>query len=332
MRKAGLRRPRALRPSDRLTAVDKSLAVAFAGTPAFALPALDAIAASHHRLAVVYTQPDRPAGRGQTLAESPVKQRAQALGIAIEQPQSLRDADAPAQLAAHSADVMMVVAYGLLLPQAVLDVPRLGCLNIHASLLPRWRGAAPIARAIEAGDAMTGVCIMRMEAGLDTGPVMLRKEIPIAPRETAGELEVRLAASGARMIVAALDALAGGNASFEPQDSAQATYARKLQKSEARIDWRLPAEVIERRVRALNPWPVAETRLEGLQLRIWQARVIAADAGPRPGAIVAAGPQGVVAMTGRDALAIERLQLPGRRAVSAADFANSGGFVGLVLV
>lgn len=312
--------------------MDKSLAVAFAGTPSFALPALDAIAASQHRLTVVYTQPDRPAGRGQALAASPVKLRALSLGVAVEQPETLRDPAAPARLSAHSPDVMVVVAYGLLLPQVVLDVPRLGCLNIHASMLPRWRGAAPVARAIEAGDAATGVCIMRMEAGLDAGPVMMRKQVPIGPRETAGELEVRLAAEGARMIGAALDALAGGRASFEPQDPAQATYARKLQKSEARIDWREPAEAIERRVRALNPWPVAETKLEGLQLRIWQAHVVAAAAGPRPGAIVAAGPQGVVVMTGRDALAIERLQLPGRRAVGAADFVNTGGFIGLVLV
>lgn len=312
--------------------MDRSLAVAFAGTPSFAVPALDAIAASHHRLAVVYTQPDRPAGRGQALAASPVKRRAQALGVALEQPESLRGPDAPARLSGHSPDVMVVVAYGLLLSQALLDVPRLGCLNIHASLLPRWRGAAPVARAIEAGDATTGVCIMRMEAGLDTGPVLMRREIAIAPRESAGELEARLAVQGAAMIVDALDSLCEGRAIFEPQDSAQATYARKLQKSEARIDWRLPAEAIERRVRALNPWPVAETKLEGLQLRIWQARVVAAAAGPRPGTILAAGPQGVVVMTGKDALALERLQLPGRRAVGAADFANTRGFVGLVLV
>jgi methionyl-tRNA formyltransferase len=227
---------------------------------------------------------------------------------------------------------MVVVAYGLLLPQALLDVPPLGCLNIHASLLPRWRGAAPVARAIEAGDAASGVCIMRMEAGLDTGPVMMKKEIAIAPRETAGELEARLAAQGAGMIVAALDELGQGRATFEPQDSAQSTYARKLRKSEARIDWRLPAEAIERRIRALNPWPIAETKLEGLQLRIWQARVVAAAGGPQPGTILAAGPQGVVVMTGKDALALERLQLPGRRAVGAADFANTRGFVGLVLV
>lgn len=311
--------------------METSLAVAFAGTPSFALPALDSIAASCHRLVVVYTQPDRPAGRGRELTASPVKERALSLGLPVEQPESMRDPAAPARLAAHSPDVMLVVAYGLLLPQAVLDVPRLGCLNIHASMLPRWRGAAPVARAIEAGDRTTGVCIMRMEAGLDTGPVMLRQELDIAPGETAGELELRLAAQGAGLVVTALDVLADGRASFEPQDPALATWARKLQKSEARVDWREPAEVIERRIRALNPWPIAETRLEGLQLRIWQARVVAAPAGPRPGTILAAGPAGVVVMTGEDALAIDRLQLPGRRAVTAADFANTRGYVGLVL-
>ena len=312
--------------------MDRSLAVAFAGTPTFAMPALDAIAASRHRLCVVYTQPDRPAGRGLALSASPVKKRALALGVGVEQPNTLRDPDAPRLLSNHAPDVMVVAAYGLLLPQAMLEVPLEGCLNIHASLLPRWRGAAPVARAIEAGDAKTGVCIMRMEAGLDTGPVMLRSVVGIGLRETAGELEARLAAQGAGLIVEALDALATGSAKYEPQDPAGATHARKLQKSEARVDWQQPAETIERRVRALNPWPVAETRLEGLQLRIWQARVIAADAGPRPGTILAAGPAGIVVMTGRDALAIERLQLPGRRAVAASDFANSRGFVGLVLV
>jgi methionyl-tRNA formyltransferase len=296
------------------------------------VPALDAIAASRHRLVVACTQPDRPAGRGRELAASPVKERALSLSLPVEQPESLRDPGAPARLSGYSPDVMVVVAYGLLFPQAVLDVPRLGCLNIHASMLPRWRGAAPVARAIEAGDQSTGVCIMRMEAGLDTGPVMLRQELAIAPGETAGELEARLAAQGAGMIVTALDALAAGRASFEPQDPALATWARKLQKTEARISWQERAEVIERRVRAQIPWPVAETRLEGLQLRIWQARVVAASPGPRPGTILAAGPAGVVVMTGADALAIERLQLPGRRAVTAADFANTRGYVGLVLV
>ena len=311
--------------------MDQSLAIAFAGTPDFALPALDAIAASRHRLAVIYTQPDRPAGRGQKLTASPVKERGFALGLPIEQPRTLRDPAAAATLAAFAPDVMVVVAYGLLLPEAVLGVPRLGCLNIHASLLPRWRGAAPVARAIMAGDAATGVCVMRMEAGLDTGPVMLRHEVPIGARETAGELQARLAAEGGRLIVPALDALAAGTARFEPQDAARATWAHKLEKSEARLSWREPARALERRIRALNPWPIAETTLDGAQLRIYEAEVVAAQSGSVPGTILQAGADGIVVMTAEEALAIRRLQLPGRRAVPAADFANARRLVGLVL-
>ncbi|HEY5558863.1 MAG TPA: methionyl-tRNA formyltransferase [Steroidobacteraceae bacterium] len=311
--------------------MDQSLAVAFAGTPDFALPALDAIAASHHRLTVIYTQPDRPAGRGQRLAASPVKERGLALGVPVRQPQSLRDAAAPAVLAAFAPDVMVVVAYGLLLPPAILELPRHGCLNIHASLLPRWRGAAPVARAIMAGDPVTGVCIMRMEAGLDTGPVMLRQEVPIGARETAGELQARLAEEGARLIVPALDALAEGTAVFESQDPSHATYAHKLEKSEARLSWREPARVLERRIRALNPWPVAETTLDSAQLRIFEADVVAAQSDSVPGTILHAGADGIVVMTAEQALAIRRLQLPGRRAVPAADFANARRLVGQVL-
>ncbi|HLG53343.1 MAG TPA: methionyl-tRNA formyltransferase [Steroidobacteraceae bacterium] len=311
--------------------MDKSLAVAFAGTPAFALPALDAIAASRHRLVVAYTQPDRPAGRGRRLLASPVKERALALGIPVEQPETLGVASAVARFSAYAPDVFVVVAYGLLLPPALLKLPRFGCLNIHASLLPRWRGAAPVARAIEAGDQKTGVCIMRMEAGLDTGPVMQSRELAIGPGETAGELQERLALVGAELIVAALDALAAGRANFVPQDPALATYARKLGKSEARIDWREPAVAIERRIRAQNPWPVAETRLDGLQLRIWRASVVATAAGSAPGTILETGSAGVVVMTGVGALAIECLQLPGRRPVAAADFARTRPLAGLVL-
>ena len=311
--------------------MDQSLAVAFAGTPDFAMPALDAIAASRHRLVVIYTQPDRPAGRGRRLTASPVKERGLALGLPIQQPETLRDTAAPGVLAAFAPAVMVVVAYGLLLPPAILELPRLGCLNIHASLLPRWRGAAPVARAIMAGDAVTGVCIMRLEAGLDTGPVMLRHEVPVGPRETAGELQARLAAEGARLIVPALDALAAGTAAFEPQDLRHATYAHKLEKSEARLDWREPAALLDRRIRALNPWPVAETTLDGAQLRIFEAGVVAAQSGSVPGTILQAGADGIVVMTGEQALAIRRLQLPGRRAVPAADFANARRLVGLVL-
>lgn len=311
--------------------MDRSLAVAFAGTPDFALPTLDAIAASRHRLAVIYTQPDRPAGRGQRVAASPVKERALALGLPVEQPHALGEASAPATLASYAPDVMVVVAYGLLLPASILALPPQGCLNIHASLLPRWRGAAPVARAIMAGDAITGVCVMRMEAGLDTGPVMLRREVPIGSRESAGELEARLAEEGAALIVPALDLLAAGRAVFEPQDASQATTARKLAKSEARIDWREPAAMLERRIRALNPWPIAETKLDGAQLRIYQAVVVPGSSDAVPGTILSAGADGIVVMTGEQALAIQVLQLPGRRAVPAAAFANARRLTGLVL-
>ncbi len=311
--------------------MDQSLAVVFAGTPDFALPSLDAIAASRHRLVAVYTQPDRPAGRGRRLAASPVKQRALALGLPVMQPEAFRDSAAAVELSTHEPDVMVVVAYGLLLPPAILAVPRLGCLNVHASLLPRWRGAAPIARAIMAGDATTGVSIMRMEAGLDTGPLMRRSEFAIGARETAGELEMRLARAGASAMVAALDALAAGRASFEPQDPALATQAPKLGKSEARLDWRQPARVLERRIRAMNPRPVAETRLDGAQLRIFEADVVAAASGAVPGTILRADAAGIVVMTGEHALALRRLQMPGRRAVTAAQFANARPLAGLVL-
>ena len=311
--------------------MDPSLAVVFAGTPHFALPSLDAIAASRHRLIAVYTQPDRPAGRGRKLAASPVKERALALGLPVTQPETVRDSAAAVEFSAHSADVMVVVAYGLLLPPAILDLPRLGCLNVHASLLPRWRGAAPIARAIMAGDATTGVCIMRMEAGLDTGPVMLSREVAIGPRETAGELESRLAREGASAIAAALDALAAGRASFEPQDPARATYASKLGKTEARLDWSEPAILLERRVRALNPRPVAETTLDGAQLRVFEADVAEMPSNADPGTILRADAAGIVVMTGEQALVLRRVQLAGRRVVTAAELGHARRLAGRVL-
>ncbi len=312
--------------------MDRSLAVVFAGTPDFALPSLDAIAASRHRLVAACTQPDRRSGRGQRLAASPVKERALALGLPVLQPSSLRDASARDALSAFAPDIMVVVAYGLLLPPAILELPRLGCLNVHASLLPRWRGAAPVARAIMAGDAKTGVCLMRMEAGLDTGPVLLRREVEIGARETAGELESRLADLGGSAIVEALDALAAGRASFEPQDCALATYAAKLGKPDARLDWREPARVLERRIRALNPRPVAETTLDGAQLRIYEAEVVAAPASSVPGTILGADQNGIVVMTGDQALALRRVQLPGRRSVTASQLANARPLAGRVLV
>jgi len=311
--------------------MDPRLAVVFAGTPDFALPSLEAVFSSRHRIAAVFTQPDRPSGRGRRQSASPVKERALALGLPVLQPSSLKGEEVAAGIAGFAPDVMVVVAYGLLLPPAVLAIPALGCLNVHASLLPRWRGAAPVARAILAGDAQTGVCIMRMNAGLDTGPVMGARELAIGARETAGELELRLAEEGGAALFAALDALAAGRAAFTPQDDAQATYAAKLTKAEARLDWREDAAALERRVRALNPRPVAETTLDGAQLRVFEAAVVAAAPGPVPGTVLAAGAGGIVVMTGRDALALRRVQLPGRRPVAAAELANARVLAGKVL-
>jgi len=308
--------------------VAPGLTVVFAGTPEFSVPAFEAIAASRHRLVAVYTQPDRRSGRGLKLEGSPVKQAAMARGLPIEQPATLKDSAAVARLAAYRPDVMVVVAYGLLLPQAVLDLPRLGCVNIHASLLPRWRGAAPIQRALLAGDARTGVSIMRMEAGLDTGPVMSSEAVPIGPGDTGGSLHDRLAGLGARMIVTALDSIEAGTAVFEPQEDAGATYARKLSKAEGRLDWTQPAELLARQVRAFDPWPVAETRMGDQQLRIWRAHTTQAVHSGPPGTIVSADESGIAVMTGEGELVIDRLQLPGKRAVGAAEFLRGHSLAG----
>lgn len=310
------------------------LRIVFAGTPEFSVPALDALHAAGHSIVAVYTQPDRPAGRGRVLAASPVKQRALALGLTVEQPPTLRTADAQARLAAFAPDVMVVVAYGLILPQAVLDVPRLGCLNIHASLLPRWRGAAPIQRAVLAGDARTGISIMRMEAGLDTGPELLRREVTIGPRETAGELHDRLAPLGAEAIVEAVAGWAGGRLQPQPQPEEGATYAAKIRKEEARIDWSRPAVDIDRQVRAFNPWPVAETTLDGESVRVWSAQPWGQAPvdkflarGLTPGAVLDV-PGRIVVATGDGELELLQLQWPGRKPLPARDVLNARNLAG----
>lgn len=308
----------------------RGLRVVFAGTPDFSVPALEAIAASRHTVVAAYTQPDRRAGRGLKLEPSPVKRAAAAHGILVEQPTTLKDPAVQARLAAWRPDAVVVVAYGLLLPQAVLDIPRLGCINIHASLLPRWRGAAPIQRAILAGDRQSGITIMRMEAGLDTGPMLSRQAIEIGLEETGGSLHDRLAALGADMIVSALDSLADGSAQFEAQDDALATYARKLSKAEAVIDWTQPAEVLVRQVRAFDPWPVAETRFDGQQLRVWAAHVAPAAGVAAPGTVLSCD-AGIAVMTGQDVLVVDRVQLPGKRPVAARDFLRARELTGCVL-
>jgi methionyl-tRNA formyltransferase len=305
------------------------LRIVFAGTPEFSVPALEALHDAGHSVIAAYTQPDRPAGRGRAVAAGPVKRRALALGFPVEQPASLRDATAQARLAEYAPDLMVVVAYGLLLPQAVLDIPRLGCLNIHASLLPRWRGAAPIQRAILAGDTVTGVTIMQMDAGLDTGPRLLQVDCQIGPRDTGGQLHDRLASLGARAIVEAVAGWSEGALPAVPQPAAGVTYASKLSKHEARVDWSRPATEIDRQVRAFNPWPVAETRLAGEQVRIWEAepviaaRLPAVDLSGAPGTVLPSAQGRLLVATGSGALAVLSLQLPGRKQLSAKEFLNA---------
>jgi methionyl-tRNA formyltransferase len=307
-----------------------ALNILFAGTPEFALPAFKVLLQSEHRVVAAYTQPDRPAGRGRKLTPSPVKELALASGIPVMQPASLRDPAALEQLRGFSADLMVVVAYGLLLPKGVLEVPRLGCVNIHASLLPRWRGAAPIQRAILAGDRETGVGIMRMEEGLDTGPVYLSRSTPISAEDTAGSLHDRLAGIGADALIEALPGIADGTLVPQQQDETAACYAAKLDKREADIDWSETATAIARRVRAFNPWPVAQTRWENGKLRIWDAHAIEGLTAT-PGTVMAAGRSGIDVATGQGLLRITRLQAPGKRAMSAADFVNANSIQGIIL-
>jgi len=304
-----------------------SFNLVFAGTPGFAVPALEALIAAGHRIAAVYTQPDRPAGRGQQVVQSAVKECALRQGLTVEQPTSLRTAEAIERLASYRPDVMIVVAYGQILPQSILDVPRLGCINIHGSLLPRWRGAAPIQRALLAGDTITGINIMRMEAGLDTGPVFAAATTAIGPHDTAATLHDRLAALGATTLVEALPRYATGELKALSQHNVGATYARKLRKEEAQIDWRLAAGEIDRQVRAFNPWPIAETRWQGKQLRIWEALPVVESHGAPPGTVVRSEGDIVVAC-GTGALQLLRVQAAGRKNVTAAEFARGQSLIG----
>jgi methionyl-tRNA formyltransferase len=315
------------------------LRLGFAGTPQFAVPALDALKDSRHRVVAVFTQPDRPAGRGRALKGSAVKARAEHWQIPVHQPRSAKTPEAEALLRGLELDALVVVAYGLILPPALLATPRLGCFNIHASLLPRWRGAAPIQRALLAGDAVTGVTIMRMEAGLDTGPMLAVREWPIAAGDTAGTVHDALARMGGELIVQTLDALADGEVHERPQPATGITYADKITKAEASIDWSEDAPSILRRVRAFNPWPVAETRLGGEQLRVWEAVLAPApvvertpgDCAPgdcAPGTVVAASSDGIDVACGRGALRLLRLQLAGRKPLAAREFIQAQHLAG----
>ncbi|MBV2125486.1 MAG: methionyl-tRNA formyltransferase [Candidatus Thiodiazotropha sp. (ex Ctena orbiculata)] len=311
--------------------MSEPLKIVFAGTPAFAATALEALLTTHHRVVAVYTQPDRPAGRGRKVQLSPVKEMALANGIEVRQPQTLKDENAQHELAGLNADLMVVVAYGLLLPQAVLDIPRLGCINIHASLLPRWRGAAPIQRALLAGDKESGVTIMQMEAGLDTGPMLYTLRTPIRDDDTGGTLHDRLALLGAQALVTCLPDLAGGRLQAEIQDEHLANYAGKLEKQEGLIDWSRPAAEIDRKVRAFNPWPVAQCRYDDRIMRIWQAQPLNEGCAAKPGEVLRSGKPGIDVATGDGVLRISQLQMPGKRAMSAADFLNAHSMDGVVL-
>ncbi|MEZ5483723.1 MAG: methionyl-tRNA formyltransferase [Lysobacteraceae bacterium] len=297
----------------------------FAGTPAFAVPSLDAALASGFEVSAVYTQPDRPAGRGRQLTASPVKQRALEAGIAVRQPKTLRDADAQQALRDLEPDLLVVIAYGLILPQAVLDIPLHGGWNLHASLLPRWRGAAPIQRAIEAGDRETGVCLMQMEAGLDTGPVLLSQPTPILEDDTAGTLHDRLATLSAEVLADGLKLLlAGIKPQAQPQPEDGIAYAHKLDKAEARLDWNAPAIELARKVRAFSPWPVAEVELLGERLRVHAARDLDAAAGDaEPGTVLRAGRDGIDVACADGVLRLLQVQKPGGRPMSAADYLNA---------
>ncbi|WP_225764980.1 methionyl-tRNA formyltransferase [Stenotrophomonas sp. Marseille-Q4652] len=297
--------------------------IVFAGTPDFAVPCLRA-AARHQEVVAVYTQPDRPAGRGRGLMASPVKLEAIERGIPVFQPETLKDPAAQEQLRALQPDLMVVVAYGLILPRAVLEIPTHGCWNVHASLLPRWRGAAPIQRAIEAGDAETGVCLMQMEAGLDTGPVLLSQKTPISDSDTGGQLHDRLAELGAQVLADGLGLLrAGLKPVAQPQPEAGVTYAHKLDKAQARLDWNEDATALARRVRAFNPWPIAEASLAGERLRIHGAVPLADNQGKAPGTVLAASKDGIDIACGQGALRLRVVQREGGKSITAADYLNA---------
>ncbi len=298
------------------------LRLVFAGTPDFAAHHLQALINNgEHDIIAVYTQPDRPAGRGKKTNPSAVKRCAEQAGLPVYQPLNFKEETARKELAALQADIMVVVAYGLILPQPVLDIPRLGCLNVHASILPRWRGAAPIQRAIEAGDPQTGVTIMQMEAGLDTGPMLNKQFCDIRPDDTAASLHDRLAELGGPALIDTLTALNTGKAVAEIQDDKLSNYASKIEKHEAEINWKLDANTLDRRIRAFIPFPICFTTLGEDRIRIWQATVL--DENGTAGKILRADKNGIVVACGQGSLSIQRLQLPGGKQLSAAEVLNS---------
>ncbi|RVU83465.1 methionyl-tRNA formyltransferase [Leucothrix sargassi] len=309
--------------------MSNGLRVIYAGTPDFAVPALEALIASGHDVVAVYTQPDRPAGRGRKLQPSPVKQVAMAADIPVEQPVNFRDEESRAALAAYQADVMVVAAYGLILPQVVLDTPRFGCLNIHGSLLPRWRGAAPIQRSIQAGDEETGVTIMQMAAGLDTGDMLLKTYYTLSAEDTGQTVHDALAADGAGALLTVLEQLQAGELKPEVQDESLTCYASKLSKAEAEIDWQQSAVEIDRCIRAFNPWPVAFTQKNGQPMRLLMSSVLEGKTtSAEAGTVLAESKHGIEIACGEGVLSISRLQLPGKKAMSVSEFLNGRSLAG----
>jgi len=308
------------------TSHSQPLRIVFAGTPEFSAIHLKALLDDDkHQIVAVYTQPDRPAGRGKKLTASPVKQLAETQGIDVFQPQSLKSAEAQQELANLNADVMVVVAYGLLLPEAILETPRYGCINVHASLLPRWRGAAPIQRSIEAGDRETGVTIMQMDKGLDTGDMLNKVQFELAADETSTTLHDRLAEAGAPALLETLQQIQSGSLQPEKQDDNLSTYAGKITKEEAMVDWSQPATTIERQVRAFNPFPISYSLLGDARVRIWQAQAVDNQYSQTPGTIVEATKEGIVVTCSQGALRLLNIQLPGKKALPVAEVLNAKG-------
>ncbi|MCE4935710.1 methionyl-tRNA formyltransferase [Aliivibrio fischeri] len=303
--------------------MSKPLRIIFAGTPDFAARHLSALIDSHHEVIGVYTQPDRPAGRGKKLTASPVKELALEHNIPVFQPENFKSDEAKQELADQNADLMVVVAYGLLLPQAVLDTPKLGCINVHGSILPRWRGAAPIQRSIWAGDAETGVTIMQMDIGLDTGDMLKIATLPIEATDTSASMYDKLAELGPIALVDCLSDIADGSAIAQKQDDELANYAKKLSKEEAKIDWTMDAIAIERCVRAFNPWPMSHFSVEDKAIKVWQSRVESYTGNATPGTIIQADKTGIYVATGSDAIVFEQLQVPGKKAMGVQDILNS---------
>jgi methionyl-tRNA formyltransferase len=302
----------------------KSLNIVFAGTPAFALPCLQAISETHHNLVAVYTQPDRPAGRGQQLQTSAVKEWAKEHHVVVQQPVNFKDPQAVSDLSILKPDLMIVIAYGLILPVSVLNIPRFGCINVHASLLPRWRGASPIQHAILYGDKKTGVSIMQLDAGMDTGDVIEYKEYLLTGDETAAFLHDQLAELAVSPLLSTVEKIASGQIIAEPQDSSHATYAPKIGKDTARIQWDNSAQQIEQQIRAFNPWPVAFTQAQEIILRVYKAKVVVTTHSAPPGTILDILKEGLLVSTGKAALLIEQLQFPGGKRIAVNDWINAG--------